>query len=200
VAVALWASAWIGCYISLWWCVLLGYVGAFTVPVAYQACKGQLTAVAQVIRTHTVVSFAARARLHRGTLRASCASCMLTAQPENAAMHVLPPDPDTPLQDRVDATGLPRTARFLFLVAAVAALWCTSSFTQSAIGFFVALAYWRTLLAPREVCVLLGGGGCQANALGTPGGPGAQLATKSVCRHADLLPSLGPALLPNRLT
>lgn len=55
------------------------------------------------------------------------------------------------LQDRIDAAGLPRTVRFVFCVAGVALLWWTSSFTQSAIGFFVACTYWRTLLAPREV-------------------------------------------------
>jgi hypothetical protein len=55
------------------------------------------------------------------------------------------------LQDRIDAAGLPRTVRFIFCVAGVALLWWTSSFTQSAIGFFVACTYWRTLLAPREV-------------------------------------------------
>jgi hypothetical protein len=54
-------------------------------------------------------------------------------------------------QDRVDATGLPRTARALFLLGAVATLWLTSSCAQAAIGLFVALTYWRTLLAPREV-------------------------------------------------
>lgn len=55
------------------------------------------------------------------------------------------------LQDRIDAAGLPRTVRFLACVAGVATLWMASSFTQSAIGFFVACTYWRTLLAPREV-------------------------------------------------
>jgi hypothetical protein len=73
------------------------------------------------------------------------------------------PHPSTPitssfvwcyLQDRIDAAGLPRTVRFIFCVAGVALLWWTSSFTQSAIGFFVACTYWRTLLAPREVCCL----------------------------------------------
>jgi hypothetical protein len=58
-------------------------------------------------------------------------------------------------QDRIDAVGLPRTVRFLVCVGGVATLWLTSSFTQSAIGFFVALTYWRTLLAPREVSLVL---------------------------------------------
>lgn len=56
-----------------------------------------------------------------------------------------------PIQDKIDAAGLPRTVRFLFCVAAVATLWMTTTYTQSAIGFFVACTYWRTLLAPREV-------------------------------------------------
>lgn len=52
--------------------------------------------------------------------------------------------------------GLPRTVRFLACVAVVATMWVTTSFTQSAIGFFVACTYWRTLLAPREVLGCLG--------------------------------------------
>jgi hypothetical protein len=55
------------------------------------------------------------------------------------------------MQDRIDAAGLPRTGRFLLCAAFVAALWFTTSWSQTAIGFFVACTYWRTLLKPRDV-------------------------------------------------
>lgn len=58
VAGALWATAWIGSYLTLWWCVLLAYIGAFTLPVCYQAIKGRLEAAAKTIRAHTIVSYA----------------------------------------------------------------------------------------------------------------------------------------------
>eukprot|EP00775_Hariotina_reticulata_P010174 gene10174-10334_t len=45
VASVLWAMAWIGRFISLWWCVLLAYVGIFTVPAVYVACKGHVHAM-----------------------------------------------------------------------------------------------------------------------------------------------------------
>lgn len=55
------------------------------------------------------------------------------------------------MQDRIDAAGLPRTGRFLLCVAFVATLWFTTNVSQTAIGFFVACTYWRTLLKPRDV-------------------------------------------------
>lgn len=55
VAGALWATAWIGSFLTLWWGVLLGYIAAFTVPVTYQALKPSLEAVGRTIRAHTMV-------------------------------------------------------------------------------------------------------------------------------------------------
>jgi len=105
------------------------------------------------------------------------------------------------LQDKIDAAGLPRTVRFLFCVAAVAALWLTTSYTQSAIGFFVACTYWRTLLAPREVSMKRawgaggGGGAFGGSHFGTslPGAVGfVHLATLVLLQHK--LPNLRHAV------
>eukprot|EP00879_Flechtneria_rotunda_P007148 GHRR01007501.1.p1 GENE.GHRR01007501.1~~GHRR01007501.1.p1 ORF type:complete len:308 (+),score=98.45 GHRR01007501.1:213-1136(+) len=56
VAVVLWTTAWVGSFLSLWSFALLAYVGAFTLPVAYQAAKGQLAAAAKSVRAGTIVS------------------------------------------------------------------------------------------------------------------------------------------------
>lgn len=57
VAGGLWAAAWVGCFLSLWWAVVLAYVGAFTVPVTYSMCKPRLQALVKNIRAHTIVSW-----------------------------------------------------------------------------------------------------------------------------------------------
>lgn len=52
----LWASAWVGSFLSLWWCVLLGYLGAFTLPVTYALLKPSLQTLVKAIRAQTIVS------------------------------------------------------------------------------------------------------------------------------------------------
>lgn len=54
-------------------------------------------------------------------------------------------------QDKVDALGLPRTARFFGAAAAAGVLFLTVSWTHACIGLLVTASYWRTLLVPREV-------------------------------------------------
>jgi hypothetical protein len=56
VAGGLWAAAWVGQYLSLWWAVVLAYLGAFTVPVTYTALQPRLQALAKSIRAQTIVS------------------------------------------------------------------------------------------------------------------------------------------------
>jgi hypothetical protein len=56
VAGTLWASAWVGSFLSLWWAVVVAYLGAFTVPVTYQALRPSLEAAAKKIRAQTIVS------------------------------------------------------------------------------------------------------------------------------------------------
>lgn len=56
VAGVLWASMWVGSCLSVWYAVLLAYVGAFTVPVAYTALKPTLQSVTTKIRAATLVS------------------------------------------------------------------------------------------------------------------------------------------------
>lgn len=56
VAGALWASAWVGSFLSLWWAVVLAYLGAFTVPFTYQAIRTSLESAAKKIRAQTIVS------------------------------------------------------------------------------------------------------------------------------------------------
>lgn len=56
VAGALWASAWVGSFLSLWWAVVLAYLGAFTVPVTYKAFKPTLELVGRKIKAQTMVS------------------------------------------------------------------------------------------------------------------------------------------------
>jgi hypothetical protein len=40
---------------SLWWCALLAYIGAFTLPAAYMASKDSLEATVKSIRAATIV-------------------------------------------------------------------------------------------------------------------------------------------------
>lgn len=54
VAGVLWAAAWIGSFLSLWWCALLAYIGAFTLPAAYMASRDSLEATAKSIRAATI--------------------------------------------------------------------------------------------------------------------------------------------------
>lgn len=56
VAGALWASAWVGSFLNLWWAVVLAYLGAFTVPFTYQALRPSLESAAKKIRAQTIVS------------------------------------------------------------------------------------------------------------------------------------------------
>jgi uncharacterized membrane protein len=56
VACALWAATWLGSYLTLYWAVLLGWVGAFTVPITLKKLQPSLAAVTASIRARTIVS------------------------------------------------------------------------------------------------------------------------------------------------
>ncbi|KAF6255089.1 Reticulon-domain-containing protein [Scenedesmus sp. NREL 46B-D3] len=54
VAGVLWSTAWIGSFLGLWWCALLAYIGAFTLPGVYLASKDSLHAAAKSMRAATI--------------------------------------------------------------------------------------------------------------------------------------------------
>lgn len=62
VAGGLWAAAWVGSFLTLWWAVLLAYLAAFTVPVTYSALKPTLESAAARVRAQTIVSGLAATR------------------------------------------------------------------------------------------------------------------------------------------
>jgi hypothetical protein len=56
VAGGLWAATWVGSYLSLYWCWLLAYVGAFSLPYLLTTYKAQLTAAVDAAKAATIVS------------------------------------------------------------------------------------------------------------------------------------------------